>query len=254
MSYPADLTPQQARARRRPLPRHYDENTLPVPVEDADHDRPSLLKIGAIGLGAAAVTALGVLATRAVVDAIAGDDEDRPHPRSRDHLAPRYANLDDRARQDMRSRARSLYDEHDEHAAEIRARAEREARARARQRKERELRRRHARENGRGFLSQLTDSAGKLATNITALVATANSAVDGFHQIAGRAEGMMRDFDHTADRLREFLGERRSPPRPARTAQTNPSSGHPRGTPPDLSPDDLPHSKADLTRDRAHRL
>lgn len=161
----------------------------------------NLLVLGGVGLAAAAT----VLAARAVADALTADPEDRPHrlPRAagpRESLPPRFADMDEADRRAVRARARADIADYEDRAAQIR-----EAALRERREQERLARRRHRTKRRQGFFDDFSGNAVKLATNITALIAAANAAVDGLQQVSGRTGGIMRDFTDAADRLRGFF-------------------------------------------------
>ncbi|NHF74299.1 hypothetical protein [Paracoccus xiamenensis] len=188
---------------------------------DADgirHDKPAtpsptqkLLVLGAVGVAAAATTALGVIAVRALAGAIAGDSEDRPYRRTesrdyierRDHLAPRFAGMESDERARVRSRARSEFQDYEDRAAEVRSAAMQERRG-----KERAARRRHRRDNQASFVGEFAANAVKFAASVPALITAANAAMDGLQQVSGRTDGIMKDFTQAADRLRDFLDTR----------------------------------------------
>ena len=169
------------------------------------------------GIGLAAIGTL--LAARAVAEALAADPEDRPQPRpepkgARENLAPRFADMDEEDRRAMRARARADIVDFEDRAEELREAALRDRRNRERQEKERAARRRHRAKARRSFLGDVSEHAVKLATNLTALVAAANAAVDGLQQVSGRTGGIMRDFSDTADQLRGVFGNCAPKPEP----------------------------------------
>ncbi|MFD1797041.1 hypothetical protein FQV27_15625 [Paracoccus aurantiacus] len=165
---------------------------------------------GGVGIAAAATTAFSIMATRAVVHAIAGDDEDRPHPRPHSgsvagpRMAPRYAAMSPEDRARVRARARADMDDFDERAEKVRRAALKK------RRQQRSAARRSEANDGPGFFDNLSSNATKLATNIGGLITAANAAVEGFQQVSGRADGIVRDFTQAADRLRGYLDTRSS--------------------------------------------
>ncbi|MDO5606252.1 MAG: hypothetical protein Q4G25_13925 [Paracoccus sp. (in: a-proteobacteria)] len=189
---PADDTPRISSARIPP------ERRLPPPP--GQRRQPGWLIWGGIGAAAIATAAVGVVAIRA----FSGDEEDRPR---RPRHAPRYDDPDPDERHAMRARARAEFSDYDQHAARLRAQAREDmlAEARARRRAARNTPRRSS------FLSDLGDSAGRVATNLTGLLAAANAASEGFRQVSGRADGIVRDFVNAADRLNGFLARRNGP-------------------------------------------
>lgn len=70
--------------------------------------------------------------------------------------------------------------------------------------------RRRKPEPERSFLADFAESAGQLTTNITGLVVAANAAVNGFQQVSGKADGIIRDFLNAADNVSEVWGDRKT--------------------------------------------
>ncbi|WBU64151.1 hypothetical protein [Paracoccus aerodenitrificans] len=194
---------------REPVP---PSRQLPAP----DRKTPKWAIWGGAAVAAAATTALGVYAARAIADAVSDDDHERPSRRAssrrpRPRHAPRFERLSLEERQAMRNRARADFADYEDRAADLRKKA-----ASDKPRK----RRPSSRNSGSGFLSSFGDSAGEITRNITGLLAAANAAVDGFHQVSGKADGIVRDFVNAADRLSDFLGSRstdKHEPTPAAT-------------------------------------
>lgn len=190
-------------------PMDMPQNRRPTEAEAPPQRRRSKLILwGGIGLAATA----SLLAARALSEALAGDAEDRPRPQNgrRESLAPRFSDMDDDDRRAVRARARAEFLDFEERAADLR-----EAALRERREKERAARARHRKQARRSRLGDVSHSAVTLATNITALIAAANAAVDGFQQVSGRTGGIMRDLTDTADRVRSFFDNSKpAPPEP----------------------------------------
>lgn len=154
-----------------------------------------LLVWGGIGVVTAAATAAAILATRRPED----EHRDRPAlmasgPRP---LAPRFAEMDDEAREAVRRRDR-------ERALRERNRI---ARMRALAARERVAPRRNA-------AREMADTASSLSGSLNGLVGSLTSAMAGFRQVAGQAGGILREFSDAADVARDFLD------RPQRAAPT----------------------------------
>lgn len=213
MSRFADVTSDTPHGPR-PVPEgHIPSDSIPPNRRLAPPQRGGTSKWliwGGVGVAAAATTALAVYAGRAVVDAIGGDDDDdgrsrRGHgdrggrsagPRRR--YAPRFEALGAEDRQAMRSRARADFADYDENASELRKRARERSR----------LRERPSRASSGNFIDDLGDSANRVATSLTGILAAANAAVEGLQKVSGRTDGIVRDFVTAADRLNGFIGSR----------------------------------------------
>ncbi len=205
MSRFADV-PTNTRHGPRPVPEHH------IPTRDAPIDPPAsrepkslrttLMVWGGLGLAAT----VGVLAARAAADALSARAEDKasppptqrpaPYQGPRPRHAPAYAALDEERRARMRAHARADMADFDEHAAELRARAQRERRKRrapaAPQQK------------SAGF----AENIGTAARSVVALIGAATAALEGFKQVSANSDQIMRDFSSAADKLQQFLGVR----------------------------------------------
>ncbi|WBU57313.1 hypothetical protein [Paracoccus sediminicola] len=234
MSRFADVTSDTPHGPR-PVPEgHIPSGRLPPSrrLPPPEEKRPSLAVLGGMGVAAAAATALTIFAGRAVAGAISGDDEDRPRRRSRPRRrhAPRFEELSLAERQAMLNRARADFVDYDEHAADLRRRA---AQPRPRPRPAGGRRPSQGHSEG-GFLRSFGDSAGEIATNLTRLVAAATAAVQGFQQVSGRADGILRDFMEASDKFGGLFGgkggdgdDTRTSHTPAQKAdQTDTASAH----------------------------
>lgn len=237
-------------------PRPVPEGHLDADQVQARRPRPRksgtsrLLTWGGVGLA----TVAAVMATRAVVDALTADPEDRPQRRRarpisarptsarRESLAPRFSDMDEEDRRAVRARARAEFVDYDDRAADVR-----EAALRERREQERALRRRHAKQTRSNFMGDFSHSAVKLATNITTLIAAANAAVDGFQQVSGKTDGIMRDFTQAADRLRGFFDTGNAAPADASDQQ---KTSQPEATQTAKATD----TEAAPRRDRSHNL
>ncbi len=165
---------------------------------------------GGMAVAAAAVTAGSVLAVNKVVDLVAGDDEpDHDHrethrahshdamhdaPRPRRSLAPRFADMTEAERAQMRRRQRAREADMERHADAIRAQAK----------DHRPMRRR--RKPQMGLLEEIETNARHISASAEGIMASLGAAIAGFRTVAGQAEGVIREFSHTADQVRGFLG------------------------------------------------
>lgn len=165
------------------------------PTEDtpAKHVVSPILMLGGVGL---ALT-VGALAARAAYSAVSDDDEPKRRPMQgpRRRLAPGYAALDADARRAMRSRANADFVDYDDRAEELRAAAMRR----------RKQRRRPPQQSSNSSVS-FADNVGTVARNITALVAAATTALEGFRTVSAHSDDVMREFNDAAARVKEFLG------------------------------------------------
>ncbi|WBU53293.1 hypothetical protein [Paracoccus sp. SCSIO 75233] len=197
MSRFADVTSDTPHGPR-PVPEgHIDtDDTAPrrrVPPQGAGQRAPRWVIWGGVGVAAAATTAFGILAARAVVDTISGNDDDGKARQPR-RQAARYARTE--AEERYPKRPHTYREDNDDDR-----RTEGTRPARPRRRKP---------EPERSFLADFAESAGQLATNITGLVVAANAAVNGFQQVSGKADGIIRDFLNAADNVGEVWGNRKS--------------------------------------------
>lgn len=223
-----------------------------------------VLVYGGAAIAAAALTAGAVLAVGTVVDIVSGNDEidrdaDRAADRARDAVydrasgrnAPRFAAMDERERAGMRSRASVRLRQDEAERARIRSRAtetfgprgndpsgedrprpprpegDRPHREQGRHERPAHMRSRRPRpphESGLGFLGDIEHSGKNIAQSITGIMQAVTAAMEGFRQVAGQAEGVVREFSNTADNIRGFLdagrgGEGQQDDRPFRSKQ-----------------------------------
>lgn len=252
MSRFADVTSDTPHGPR-PVPQgHIDADEVQArrPHRPRRSGTSRLLTWGGVGLA----TVAAVMATRAVVDALTAEPEDRPQRRrarpassGRESLAPRFADMDEQDRRAVRSRARAEFGDYDDRGADIR-----EAALRERREQERALRRRHRKQSSSNFMGDFSHSAVKLATNITTLIAAANAAVDGFQQVSGKTDGIMRDFTQAAERVRGFFDTGNAAPAdtPDQQKMDDQKTGQPKATQTAKATD----TEAAPSRDRTHNL
>lgn len=166
---------------------------------------------GGTALAAAALTAGAAMAARHVVDALSGDRAAPPQPKprrppsqparvsdtgGRDHLAPRFADLDAEAREAMRRRAR------DRDASE----AARDDRLRAEARHDRTPPQPRRRAPGPSLLQEVEANTASLTQGIDNLMGALTSALGGFRTVAAQAGGIMREFGDAATLAQGLLG------------------------------------------------
>lgn len=143
---------------------------------------------GGVAAAAAAVSAGLVIATRKLT-------EDRPRhadaaPRRKSAgLAPRFADLDDDEREEMRRRARAQARADQRRAAGLRAKASR----------------------GRDAASSLTERATGLSASLNGVTDSLLSAFNGFRSVATQAGEIVAEFGAAAELVRNILQPR--PPR-----------------------------------------
>lgn len=188
MSRFADVTTDTPHGPRPVPDGHKPTDDLP-----AKRGVSPILMLGGVGL---ALT-IGALAARAAYGAVSDDDEPKRRPMQgpRRRLAPGYAALDADARRAMRSRANADFVDYDERAEELRAAAMRR----------RKQRRRPPQRPSNPSVS-FADNVGTVARNITALVAAATTALEGFRTVSAHSDDVMREFNNAAARVKEFLG------------------------------------------------
>ncbi|MRX49084.1 hypothetical protein GI374_01250 [Paracoccus sp. S-4012] len=172
-----------------------------------------VLVYGGIGIAAAAATAGAVLAVRAVVDAISGDDDDED----------RVEEARERARRRQRSRMpRNAYAPRGRTPRyavggfnEPEEDQERFERARSAPRR----RPPPQRPMGAGLLDDVNHTVADMTDGVRNLLDTVNAAVKGFQSVAGQAGGIMDEFHNAADTVRSMLDtaapDRQRRPRPA---------------------------------------
>lgn len=168
----------------------------PGPYERAMHpDAPArgpaltgkILYYGGAGVLAAAATAAVILAARKLTER----DRHAPaarHPRRERTLAPRFAELSEAEREEIRRHAREQARADRNRAARLRAMAARERAA-----------------PRRNVARDLTETADNLSGSIHGLIGALTSALTGFRQVAQQAGGIMRDFSDAADGLRDLM-------------------------------------------------
>lgn len=213
-----------------PYPHRPMRSTRIPPSETGPYDaaaprrrrEPSLtgkvLMIGGTAVMAAAATAAAVMAARKLADAVSGDHAHGPIAgaghRDQRALAPRFADLDEDEREEIRHRAREQARRDQNRSARLRATAARERVA------------------PRGNIArELTDTASDLSTSLNGVVFALTSAMTGFRQVAGQASSLVRDFSDAADAVRSVLN---------------------RGDKPTTA--SAPDQDQDRVRDRTHRL
>lgn len=163
----------------------------------AGRDEPSLtgriVVWGGIALGVAGVTAAAVIAARKLGDAMSDDQPERGR-RSRDyrpqqnHVAPRFAALDEDEREAMRRRVRARARADEDQDARLRASASR--------------RRRKPRKD---FAREVNETTSSLSSGLDGVTASLTGAFQGFRSVAGQASGIVREFSDAADQLRSML-------------------------------------------------
>ena len=166
---------------------------------------------GGVLLGVAGVTAGAVMAGRK----LAGTDSDEPaQPQrrvlhsNRRNVAPRFADLDEDERDDMRSRVRAQSRRDDRDAARLRAEASR------------------MRQKPRGnFARELTETANGLSNSLTGVAGALSSAFQGFRGVATQATGIVAEFALAADQLRAVLNPDHTP-RQTQTETPRPDPAH----------------------------
>lgn len=146
---------------------------------------------GGVAAAAAAVTAGGVIALRRIsgIEGTQGGAQ-----RSAHHLAPRFDDLDEDAREALRGRVLARARDDSRQAAADRANA---ARLRNPPR--------------RNAAVELTETATGLASGLNGLMISLQSAFDGFRSVAAQASGIVTEFASAAEQLRNLL--HRDPPR-----------------------------------------
>lgn len=149
-----------------------------------------------VTLGVAGLTAGSLMAARKISDMTAGD---RPKPPLREYygdrmssMAPRFADLDEEERENMRRRVRAQARDDAREAARLRAEA---GRQRSRQ------------QHGSGnFARDLTRTADDLSGSIEGVANALVKAFTSFRGVASQAAGIMSDFVQSADHIRSVLG------------------------------------------------
>ena len=172
---------------------------------------------GGVLLGVAGLTAGTIMATRKIAALIADEDDIRPRyhvapqqGRAPQTLAPRFATLDDEAREQVRRRARA------QARADSRLAAQRRAAA---------ARRRHP--PAKAGLSDMTRTAGDLIAGVDRLAESLTGAFHGFRGVASQAGTIIGDFARTAEQIRGLMGQNPDP-QGDKTGERRENSG-PRG-------------------------
>lgn len=147
---------------------------------------------GGVAAAAAAVTAGGVIALRRISGI---EDTQAVRQRSAHHLAPRFDDLDEDAREAVRGRVRARARDDSRQAAADRANA---ARLRNPPR--------------RNAAVELTETATGLASGLNGLMISLQGAFDGFRSVAAQANGIVTEFATAAEQVRNLM-QRRDPPR-----------------------------------------
>lgn len=160
------------------------------------HDATLTTKIivwGGVALGVAGATAAGLVAARKIADMLGGEPPRRPKAT----LAPRFAEMDEDAREEIRRRAR--------------AQARRDSRIDAKTRAEAARRRNPPR---RDAAADLTRTATSLSGGLTGLTDSVIHAVNGFRSVAAQAGAIIAEFSTAAGLLRELMGREQQPQPP----------------------------------------
>lgn len=156
---------------------------------------------GGIALGVAGLTAGAIMATRKIAGMIADEGGRRPYHvgvgagiperdrRAPDTLAPRFAELDEEEREEIRRRAR--------------AQAREDSRAAAQRRAEAARRRNPPRRN---IAAEMTDTATSLSAGLNGLADSLASAFTGFRSVAAQASAIIGEFAATAQQVRDLMG------------------------------------------------
>ena len=211
----------------------YESRRIP-PSGDVSPDgqriwpRPSLaakvLVWGGTGIAAAALTAGTILAARRLAEIAGGGShhrEDAPRPQSRAaaapvrtappasspaHLAPRFADLADEARDAMIARSRHRELEDALAAAEMRAKAAEEALRRARI-EARSKARHRARPKAQSLLSEVESNTRKIGSSAESTINSLGAALTGFRAVAGQAGSIISDFEGAAKLIRSLFAQ-----------------------------------------------
>lgn len=239
----------------RPSP-HAARRTIPSGRVSPDGKRawpqPSLtsriLVYGGMGIVAAAATAGAVLAVRAGVDAIAGDDEDRAVEAARQRARARrtgpagasyrttragFAHMDrDAARETERRRAEQQ-------------RAERDRAARMRREAARRRASRRSPHGDGSVVESVNETVSSVTGGVRDVLATVTAAIEGFRSVASQASEVMADFNSAADQVKAMIEPAAPRRRPAPDARARPAKK-------DVV--DLRDAEAEATDARSHRL
>lgn len=152
--------------------------------------RPSLtariVVWGGVAAATAAATAGAVILGRAAANALSADDPaprrvDPRTPRDPATLAPRFAELDEDAREAVRRRARER--------ARAQMQRDRAARVRAAER--------------RNIVGDITESAAELSGSLNSVAAAVDRAFGSFRSVAAQSSAIIAEFGAAADLIRE---------------------------------------------------
>ncbi|MBC9248257.1 hypothetical protein H4P12_16410 [Paracoccus sp. 11-3] len=174
----------------------------------SDHPAASLTsKIvvwGGIALGVAGATAATVMAARKVGDMMRDDVSEkparpRPYTPQQEHVAPRFAAMDDDEQEAMRRRVRARARADEEDAARLRVAASR-----------------RRRKPKRNFAQDLTETASSLSSGLDGVTKSLASAFQGFRSVATQATGIVSEFVLAAEQLRSVLRGSEQAGQPAR--------------------------------------
>lgn len=148
---------------------------------------------GGIALGVAGATAATVMAARKLGDLMSEDrKKSPPHARSyapqQQHVAPRFAEMDDDAQEAMRRRVRAQAHADAEDAAHLRAAASR-----------------RRRKPKRNLAHELTETASNLSSGLDGVTRSLANAFQGFRSVATQATDIVSEFALAADQLRSVM-------------------------------------------------
>ncbi len=199
----------------RRTPPHGDVSPDGKRIWPAPSQTSRMLVWGGMAIGAAALTAASVLAARRVVEMVQGDDEapeprparpQRPRPQP-DHsaahhtaasLAPRFAEMSDHARQEIRDRTRERELEDALAAAHQRAEAAEKALKRANRR---------SRPARKDFIREVETNTRRLGGSAESAIGSLSAAFSGFRAVAGQATGIIGEFENAARLVRGLLAQ-----------------------------------------------
>lgn len=147
---------------------------------------------GGVALGVAGLTAGAVMVARKLSEPSRDERSRRPvgsQARGHGTLAPRFDDLDEDEREEMRRRVRSRARLDQAQAAQMRALAAR------------------GRHPGSGNVARdLSHTASDLSTSIEGLTGSLLSAFNGFRSVATQATGLVGEFAAAAEQVRSLLG------------------------------------------------
>ena len=181
-----------------------------------------IIVYGGMGIIAAAASAGAVLGIRAIVNGIAGSDEDdaveaaRQRARAR-RSGPRASQFGPRSSPAMRLAGDARGDD------ERRAERERAERARSERMRREAARRRAASSHGgsESVIDGVTETVASVTGGIRDVLATVTAAIEGFRAVATQAGDIMGDFNRAADEVKSMLepvsGKRPTAAKPGRS-------------------------------------